>query len=406
MSRILVIDDNPISRELVESLLAEHGHAVDKAADSREGLKALYESRPDLIVLDINMPERDGWETLERIRELSDVPVLVLTGDSGAEPAVRALRGGADDFVTKSFDTDEFTQRVERLLRNPRRPRPAFPVLERVGPYVIGERLGSGGMGVVFSATHASLGRRAAVKVMPHEMADDPNLRRRFEREWRTAASLHHPNIVPIYDAGEADGVLYLAMQLIDGPDLLTLVRRTPGGLDPQFVARVVEQVAAALGAAHAAGVIHRDVKPGNVLVDGEHCFLTDFGLSKLDDARSSLTQPGRAIGTAHYLAPEQIKGAKVDERTDVYGLGCLAFEALTGAPPFAFVAQADDTHATDVTVLFAQLNNEAPRIRSRRPELPEAADGVVARAVAKRAEERYPTPMDLAVALRASLGA
>jgi len=254
-------------------------------------------------------------------------------------------------------------------------------------------------MGVVYAARHASLDRRAAVKILPQDLAALEITRRRFEREWRTTASLRHPNIVPIYDAGESDGVLYLAMQLIDGPDLAAFIRNAPGGrLELADIVPIVKQVASALGAAHAAGVIHRDVKPGNVLIEGEHCYLTDFGLSKLNAGSSTLTQAGRAIGTAHYLAPEQIKAAKVDERTDVYGLGGLAYEALTGAPPFL--------GDSDITVLFAQLNTAARPVSERRPGLPEAVDEVVASALAKSPEQRYATPAEFADALERTLDA
>jgi serine/threonine protein kinase/CheY-like chemotaxis protein len=396
--RVLVIDDNPQIRDLVETVLEDRGHCVDQAPDGDHGLRALYESNPDLIVLDINMPDRDGWETLERIRELSDVPVLVLTGESGEEPAVRALRGGADDIVTKSFDTDEFTERVEQLLDQPGRGRRRFHAPRHIGPYVLGAPIASGGMGVVYHATDTSRNRPAAVKVLPYDLAEDPTTRERFERECRTALAVSHPNIVPIYAAGEAAGVLYLAMRLIEGPPLLRLIRSTPGGLEPAFVSGVVTQVAAALAAAHAAGVVHRDVKPGNVLLEGSHAYLTDFGLSKLAGASASLTQPGRAVGTAHYLAPEQVRGDKVDERTDVYALGCLAYEALAGEPPF--------TGDNDISILFAQLNTAALPLSERRPGLAPAVDDAIACALAKDPHDRFPTAPDFAGALAQALGA
>src|SRR4051795_7751079 len=189
-------------------------------------------------------------------------------------------------------------------------------------------------MGEVYLARHRHLKRQVALKILQPELGGDEAFRERFIRESQSAAALHHPNIVTVYDAGEADGLLYLAMQYIDGPDLATVLHRE----GPQPAVRcmlIVDQLAQALEAAHAHGLIHRDVKPANVLIDDECCYLTDFGLTKPVAVTTAVTAPGQFVGTVDYVAPEQIRGQQVDARADVYGLGCLMYRALAGQPPF-----------------------------------------------------------------------
>src|ERR671916_605325 len=240
----------------------------------------------------------------------------------------------------------------------------ADPHLGRVlAGYRIEERIGRGGMGVVYPAQHINPRPPAAIKIIVPELADDSDFRERFTREARIAAALHHPNIVTVYDAGEADGLLYLAMQYIEGSDL-SAVLRAQGRLRPYRALDVCRQVAAALDAAHGQGLIHRDVKPANVLIEGRTAFLTDFGLTKrVDGTRTQLTQAGDVVGTFHYVAPEQIEGGRVDARTDIYSLGCLVYHCLSGELPFA--------RDTDVAVIYAHLSEEPPRLTSVRPELP-----------------------------------
>ena len=210
----------------------------------------------------------------------------------------------------------------------------------RVGAYRVERQLGRGGMAAVFLAFDERLGRLVALKVLAPELAADQGFRTRFIRESRAAAAVDHPHIIPVFDAGEADGLLYIAMRYVPGGDVGTIVRRE-GPLSPERAAAVIAQVAAALDAAHAAGLVHRDVKPANMLVDArpgrsDHVYLSDFGLSKKAAAASAgLTGTGQFVGTWDYVAPEQIQGRPADERSDQYGLACAAFELLTGAPPF-----------------------------------------------------------------------
>ena len=255
---------------------------------------------------------------------------------------------------------------------------------------------GRGGMGVVYRATHLALDHVVALKVITPELAGDPRFRERFVRESRMAVLIRHPNVVQVRHAGEEDGVLFVTMDYVDGYDLKALIgaeRR----LDPQRVAGIVGQLGAALDAAHERGLVHRDVKPANVLIEArdgaEHVYLTDFGLTKRMTGATELTASGAFIGTLEYMAPEQIRGGELDGRTDVYALGGVAFAAITGEPPFARVEG-------DVAKLYAHLNDPAPRASERAPGVDPALDPVLQRAMAKDPDERYPSAGGLARAL------
>jgi len=259
----------------------------------------------------------------------------------------------------------------------------------------IERELGRGGMGVVYLAEHVHLGRRVALKFLGPGLAETDDFRERFVRESRLAASLHHPNIVTVYDAGEADGRLYIAMQYIDGTDLATVLSKE-GALEPERALTILEQIASALDAAHAEGLVHRDVKPANVLMRDGHAYLTDFGLTKRTTSATSLTATGQFVGTAQYMAPEQIMGEAVDGRADIYALGCILFHCLTGVAPFE--------RENSVAVIYAHLSEPPPAASALRPELPAALDAVIARAMAKAADDRYPTGAALAEAARGAL--
>ncbi len=262
--------------------------------------------------------------------------------------------------------------------------------------YDVQEELGRGGMGTVYLARDARLGRNVALKLLPAELAGDAGYRERFLREQRIAASIEHPNIVPIYDAGDADGRLYLVMRYVEGTDLKRLVEDGP--LDPVRAVRIVEQVAEALDAAHASGLVHRDVKPANVLLDAaSHAYLCDFGLTKEAASGPGVTASGQLVGTLDYLAPEQIRGDEVDRRADVYALGCVLYELLTGRPPFGGRSEAQ--------TLWGHMQEEAPPPSSLRPGLPTELDAVVLRSLAKEPDARYATAGGLAGAARSALG-
>jgi WD40 repeat protein/tRNA A-37 threonylcarbamoyl transferase component Bud32 len=262
----------------------------------------------------------------------------------------------------------------------------------RVGTELAGYRieslLGVGGMSVVYLAEDLRLKRRVALKLLAPSLAEDESFRDRFVRESELAASIDHPNIVPIYEAGTAQDLLFIAMRYVEGSDLKERLQR--GRLDPADAIGILAQAASALDAAHARGLVHRDVKPSNVLLDtgarpdgSDHVYLADFGLTKRVSEETAIGDDGHLMGTIDYVAPEQITGEEIDGRADVYSLGCVLYECLVGQPPF----QRD----SDVAVVFAHLEAEPPPPSVERPELPAAVDAVIARGLAKDPGQRYP---------------
>jgi YVTN family beta-propeller protein len=276
----------------------------------------------------------------------------------------------------------------------------------RIGTEIAGYRiesvLGRGGMSVVYLAEHTGLKRKAALKLLTPELAVDDRFRERFVRESQMAAALDHPNIIPIYEAGEIDGVLYIAMRYVRGTDLKTLLN-VEGALPPERALAICAQAAAALDAAHAEGLVHRDVKPANILLapgpradSPEHVYLSDFGVTKRTSSGTGLTGTGQFIGTLDYAAPEQIEGRPLDARTDVYSLGCVLYECLTGHVPFP--------RDSDMAVLWAHMSQPPPKVTEGKPDLPAAIDEVVAKAMAKSPDDRYPTCGELVDAAREAL--
>jgi DNA-binding beta-propeller fold protein YncE/tRNA A-37 threonylcarbamoyl transferase component Bud32 len=275
-----------------------------------------------------------------------------------------------------------------------------FAIGSRLAGYRLDAQIGRGGMAVVYRAYDPRLDRRVALKVLAPELARDESFRQRFIRESRAAAAVDHPNIIPVFEAGESEGVLFIAMRYVDGGDVGALIR--PGApLPATRVLGIITQVASALDAAHARGLVHRDVKPGNMLLDAsaaaDHVYLSDFGLSKQSLSSSHLTATGQFLGTLDYVAPEQIEGRLVDGRSDLYALACATFELLSGSPPF----QREERLAA----LWAQLSEPPPALTSRRADLPPAVDPVLAKALAKSPDDRYQTCLGFAAALRDACG-
>jgi serine/threonine protein kinase len=257
-------------------------------------------------------------------------------------------------------------------------------------------------MGVVYRARDAALDRVVALKVIAPEYASDSKFRKRFVRESLATAGVDHPNVIPVYDAGEGDdGQLFIAMRFVEGEDLGTLLHES-GALAPVLAAEIVAQAASALDAAHRRGLVHRDVKPANVLIaDGErpHVYLTDFGLAKWEDTSSGLTSTGGWLGTPDYLAPEQVEGGTPDPRTDVYALGCVLFASLAGQPPFADVPR--------LRKATAHMQDAPPALRDVAPSVPKTFEPVIRRALAKDPAKRYQTTGELgAAALEAASSA
>jgi len=267
----------------------------------------------------------------------------------------------------------------------------------RVAGYLIEELVGTGGMAAVFRARDERLGRTVALKVL----AGDEAVRKRFAGEALAAAAVDHPHIIPVYAAGEADGYQYIAMRFVAGDDLQAVIRRE-GDVPPRRATAYISPVASALDAAHEAGLVHRDVKPANILVDArpgepEHVYLSDFGLARRMRSVGGLTMPGTLLGTPDYMAPEQASGRAVDGRADQYALACVAYHLLSGAVPF--------TGDAPILVLWAQMSAKPPRLTEARPDLPDAVGAVLTKAMDKQPERRYETCGAFADALREALG-
>lgn len=283
----------------------------------------------------------------------------------------------------------------------------------KIAGYRLEEQIGLGGMAIVYRARDERLDRRVALKLLAPGIAADTAFRQRFIRESRAAAAVDHPNIIPIYEAGDAAGSLFIAMRYVQGGDVRSLLQRG-GPLSAGRAWSIITQVAAALDAAHEYGLVHRDVKPANMLLDAsaratgqgssflpddrpEHVYLSDFGISKQPLSGSNITLTGQFVGALDYIAPEQIDGRDVDGHADQYSLGCAAFELLSGTPPFR--------REQGLAMITAHLTEPPLSLTARRSDLPPAVDSVLAGAMAKLPDERYPTCSQFAADLGRALG-
>ncbi|EHR63356.1 serine/threonine-protein kinase [Saccharomonospora cyanea] len=267
----------------------------------------------------------------------------------------------------------------------------------RLGNYRIDGVLGRGGMSVMYRATDVRLGRKVALKVIGEHLGADAEFRERFVDEARNTSAIDHANIVPLYDFGELDGMLYIAMRLVDGSDLASLISGSP--MPPERALGLLDQVADALDTLHERGLVHLDVKPANVLVTSresarEHVYIADFGLTRRGTT-GHRTRSGDFLGSPTYAAPEHLRGEPLDGRTDQYALACMLFACLTGQPPFKGDVQ---------TVIKGHLSGDVPSVSQAVPSLPAAVDEVVRKGMAKTAEERYANCVELVSAARKAL--
>lgn len=323
-------------------------------------------------------------------------PLAALTLGTGATALLGMWSDGRERRRLRDMFAADAGGIVEQVLHRPAE-RPIEPTAIIAG-YRIEEVLGRGGMGIVYRATQLTLGREVAIKLIAAGHAGNPMFRERFTSESRIAASIEHANVIPVYEAGEDNGLLFIAMRLVEGCDLAQLLRLA-GPLAPERAVRITVQIAGALDAAHARGLVHRDVKPANVLVtadEPEHSYLTDFGVAKQLGARSQFTQAGQWVGTLDYLAPEQIRGEAVDSSADLYALTGMLYQCVTGETPFP--------RDSEAATMWAHVNTPPPA-PSTRLDLPEQLDGVIARGMAKAPAERFSCGGELAQAAADALG-
>jgi serine/threonine-protein kinase len=357
----------------IAAKIASGGHST--VVSELESLTARYPLRERMwanlmLALYRSGRQAEALSTFERARQ-------VLADELGADPSPELQR-----LHEQILHRDPALGVPARGAAGPPAPRIRSSRVDlqpgtEVAGYRIERTLGRGGMSVVYLAEHDWLQRKVALKVLAPQLAEDERFRERFVRESRLAASLDHPNVIPIFEAGASGGDLFIAMRYVEGTDLRTLLHED-GALEPGRAVAIVRQIGAALDAAHEQGLVHRDVKPGNVLLArqrgsevGEHVYLSDFGLTKRSASDSGITGTGQFVGTLDYAAPEQFKGGTPDARTDVYSLGCVLFECLTGRPPF--------TSENDAGLMYAHLQEPPPSVTANNADLPRGIDEVVA---------------------------
>jgi DNA-binding NarL/FixJ family response regulator len=412
---IVLADDHALMRSGLRRLLeAEMDFTVvAEAGDADTALQLTRAHGPRVLLLDLSMPGTPSLDAIPGIlAALPGVAVVVLTMHDQVEYAREALAAGASAYVLKDAAETQLVEAIRTAVAGrhyldpglgARLATAAQPVAAAtapgaelaIGSTFAGHRVdalaGRGGMGVVYRATDLTLGRPVALKLIAPSLAMDPVFRARFERECRLAAAIDHPHAVELFRAGEERGRLYVTMRYVDGTDLRALLLAT-GRLEPLRAATIVRDVAGALDEAHRLGLVHRDVKPANVLITSrmgaEHAFLTDFGVSKQVAVASELTGTGLAIGSPDYIAPEQAQGMEIDGRADVYSLGCVLFQALTGTVPF--------DRDSDLEKLWAHTHEPPPPLRDVRPDLSERLGDVLARSMAKDPTDRPATAGDL----------
>ena len=424
--RVLLVDDQDELRELFRRTLRKDGHEVVTAADGRTAIQLASQSRFDVVISDVRMPDLTGVELLQELHETDpDLPVLLVSGSPDLETAMKAVQFGALEYLVKPVPFEKLRACASRAVELRRKRDEAQHLLEHYrsgervrarpglgdqrdswtgellgGRYRLGRQIGAGGMGGVYEASREDLGQmRVAVKVLHESLADDESLLRRFRREAETVGLINHPNIVKILDVQvEPDEPAFLVMELLDGLSLRQeLVRDgTFSGSRSVFIAT---QMLAALAAVHRAHVIHRDIKPENVFLTSvsglsDIVKVLDFGVAKLmtRPGGETLTQVGMVLGTPTYMAPEQARGAAIDPRADLYSVAAIMYECLTGKAPYT----GDNYNA----LLFAIQRGQPTPLSETRPDLDPALIAVIERAMATEADARFQSAEDMAQAL------
>ncbi len=422
VGRVLFVDDSDEVRKSFRRMLVSAGYSVREASNGIEATALVGTEELDLVISDVHMPDMDGVELLKRVHETDpDLPVLLLSGDPDLQSAMRAVEYGAVEYLEKPVELEKFQASVRRALdvrrqrleareavalrsgRQTQRATMDTNALEGAllaGRYRVGALLGSGGMGSVYEGTREDLGGTpVALKVLHPGISQDVDVLRRFRREAHVVGAINHPNIVRVLDFQmPTDEPAFIVMERLEGASLGDAIRRARQ-FSVDDIAWIAVQVLAGLAAAHGANVIHRDLKPDNVFLTAlpqvaDVVKLLDFGVAKLTESPwdERLTQTGVVMGTPAYMAPEQARGESADARSDLYAVGCLIFEALTGRPPFV---------AANYNAVMFQINQSTPpSLDELRPDLDPQFCAVVKQSMEKELDARFQTARIFAEAL------
>jgi len=387
---ILIVDDEELNLRVFSAALRHAGYETVCTRRPAEALELLRKHRPCLVMLDLNMPEVDGLTLLGRLREVSRVPIVMVTGVDRSDTAVRALRLGAYDYITKPVDFRRLLDTIQVALGT---DEPEFND-RRISHYDIVREIGRGGMGAVYEARDFTLDRGVALKVLLPELAADPFFELMFLREARTAAKVVHPGIVTIYEAGRYRGQLFMAMELVWGTTVTELLE-SGHPFTPRDAADIGLQAARALAAAHEAGLVHRDVKPANLMLTREaRMKLLDFGLARPASRQRKESDPGVFAGTIPYSSPEQIQNQPLDARSDIFSLGIVIHEVLTREHPF----EGETFAVTAANILGGRVHKPLSSI----PGIPPALVGLVGRMLRTNPDDRPATMQKVAAELTA----
>jgi serine/threonine protein kinase len=329
--RIMLVDDEELSLKVIHAALKHAGYTVVGTTDPTQALALFEKEDPDLAILDLAMPQMDGLTLLGQMREVTQIPIVMLTGEDRSELAVKALKLGAFDYLTKPVNFKRLLETISLALQTEAKRDES----RMIAHYEIGEEIGRGGMGAVYEATDLTLKRKVALKVLLPELAADSEFELRFMREAQGAAKISHPGIVTVFEAGRYRGQLYMAMELVRGTTLHSLIV-SGHEFTPVEVKDIMLQASEALYEAHKAGLIHRDIKPANLMITSEaRLKVLDFGLARVMRGREEHSSETGFAGTLDYASPEQIQVLPIDARTDIYALGVVLYEMLTGVRPF-----------------------------------------------------------------------
>lgn len=415
MAKLLMVDDDEDLCIIVGDRLLLDQHQVDSAFTLAQAAEMLRAGKYDLLILDWDLPDGKGTDLCRALRSMGDtIAVLMLTGRGAIDAKEEGFDAGADDYLTKPFDLKELSMRIRALLkRTAASAPPPVKADDAQGPpgvgklisgkYLLQEVIGEGGMAVVYRATHTAMDKPVVVKMIHRHLLSNSSMVKRFEQECKIMAKISHPNVVAIFDVGEVDGSLpFLVMEYVKGESLYDYIYRE-GGVPVQEALGIMIQICRGLEAAHASGVIHRDLKPENILIQddkerSDRVKIVDFGVAHLVTSGQRLTAADQIVGTAQYMAPEQLLDTQLDARADIYAAGIILYEMVSGEMPF---------DATSTQALFVKLLREQPQPLSERCSRIAAqspVEQITSRALQKDRSLRFQSAAELRVALERAL--